>query len=317
MPVGYLLILLCCLLMCGMAVSRKAYQRSVDATLVTTVTFMGVCSLSICLIGVICGIFTDFAMICQMDRFVLGIGIAFAVILTVNTCLCIFGAKYGSLAMVLAFANLGTLVISAVYGLISDPERNRLSVFKGIGSVLVMMILVISFLEEKRSPKDGKDRKAQKDKRIFVGICLLIFLFNGSALPIYSAFSTYRGDFGSFNFIFVYMFFCVILCGMTLTALGLLCLRNHCTVKPEVKKCLSRKPLCCTLVYSCLFLFSEYCSIRATGMIPIVVQAPLCFSVEVILSAIADFVLYGQKMTKMQLVQMVLAVAGGVLFAVG
>lgn len=317
MPLGYLLILLCCVFMCGMAVSRKAYQRRVDSTLVTTVTFMGVYSLSVCLIGAVYGSMTGFAMLRQMDSLVLGLSLSFSVILTVNTCLCIFGAKYGSLAIVISFANLGTLVISTVYGLISDPERNRLNGCKCIGMVLVLVILIIGFLEERRAHRAGSGNartKADKGGYAFLGICLLIFLFNGSALPIYSAFSTYRGSFGGFNFIFVYLFFCTVLCGLVLAAVGLL-RRKRGGILPEIRACLSLRPLLYTLLYGGLFLFSEYCSILAAGVLPIVVQAPLCFAVEVILVAVADYVLYRQRITKAQYLQIGLAMAGGVLFA--
>jgi biotin transporter BioY len=41
MGLGYLLIFIGSALMCGMTVVRKEYQRRVDATLVSTITFMG------------------------------------------------------------------------------------------------------------------------------------------------------------------------------------------------------------------------------------------------------------------------------------
>jgi Na+-transporting NADH:ubiquinone oxidoreductase subunit NqrB len=79
MGAGYIFILLGSILMCEMT------QRRADATLVSTVTFMGVYSLFICLIGVIYGCFTDFALIKQMDGFVVGLSALFSVILTINT----------------------------------------------------------------------------------------------------------------------------------------------------------------------------------------------------------------------------------------
>ena len=60
MGLGYLLIFIGSALMCGMTVVRKEDQRRVDATLVSTITFMGGYSLIVCLIGSIYGFFTDF-----------------------------------------------------------------------------------------------------------------------------------------------------------------------------------------------------------------------------------------------------------------
>ena len=313
MGIGYIFILLGSILMCGMTVVRKEYQRRADATLVSTVTFMGVYSLFICLIGVIYGCFTDFALIKQMDGFVVGLSALFSVILTINTCLCIFGAKYGSLAIVSIFANLGTLVISTFYGLITDPIRNQLNGFKISGIVLVLVILGLSFFEERKNTRSQNSSKESGQSRIFLIICILIFFLNGSALPVYSIFSDTRGEYGGFNFIFLYLFFCIFLCGATLLVLALL-LRNNGNIKTEVKNCISLKPLLCTLAYGLLFLFSEFLAIKTTVVLPIVVQAPLKFVVQVIIIAIADYLLFKQKITKIQFVQMGLAFIGAVLF---
>lgn len=314
MAVGYLLIFLGSVLLCGMTVVRKEYQRRADATIISTITFMGVYSLSVCLIGVIYGFFTDFTLIRQIDGFVIVLSIFFSLILTINTCLCILGSKYGSLAIVSIFANLGTLMISTVYGLIFDSARNHLNGFKISGMVLVLAILALSVFEEKKNVSFGDAQKEKQHNRKFLAICILIFFFNGSALPIYSAFSTYRGEYGGFNFIFLYLFFCVLLCGVSLAFL-LLLQKKKGTAVSEIKLCVSLKPLLCTLAYGLLFLFAEFTAIKTTVVLPIVVQAPLKFAVQVIIIAIADFLLFKQKITKIQFVQIGLAIVSGVLFA--
>ena len=119
---GYLFILLSSLFICVMSAVRKEYQRSFGATLKSTLVFIGVSSLFVCLIGLVYCLATDFAPVKQADGFIVGLSAIFALILTVNTCLGIFGSKYGSLAVLIMFATLGTLVISTAYGLIADPE---------------------------------------------------------------------------------------------------------------------------------------------------------------------------------------------------
>ena len=108
---GYLLILLNSVLVCTMTAVRKEYQIKADATLKSTLIFMLVSSIFVSVIGLIYSCATGFAVVKNADGLVLGLSVLFSLILTVNTCLCIFGAKYGSLAIVTMFAMLGTLVI--------------------------------------------------------------------------------------------------------------------------------------------------------------------------------------------------------------
>ena len=206
---GYLLLLLGSVLLCAMAAVRKEYQRGVGATLKSTLIFMGVSSLFVCLIGVVYCCATDFALIKQADGFIVGLSLAFAFILTVNTCLGIFGAKYGSLAVLMMFAPLGTLVISTIYGLITDPVKNQLSGFTVLGLCLVGIIIALSFLAEKLKRKQGSETEKpnKKNEKIFIFLCLAVFLFNGVALSAYSMFTSNRPNYGGFNFIFLYLFF--------------------------------------------------------------------------------------------------------------
>lgn len=309
---GYLLILLSSILLCAMAASRKEYQRKADATLQSTLLFMGISSLFVCLIGGVYCIITDFTLIRQADGFVIGLGATFAVVLTVNTCLCIFGAKYGSLAVVTMFATLGTLVISTVYGLISDPIKNKLNGFNIAGFCIAFLIIALSFIAEKIKKKKTEETE-NKNAKIFLFICLAIFLFNGSALSVYSIFTTYRAEYGGFNFIFLYLFFCVFLCAASLGVLFLYNKRKRKTL--SIGKCFKARPLICTLLYGVLFFGAEFCALTTTSLLPIVIQAPLSFAMNVIIVALADYLIYKQKLTKIQLIQIGLALISGVCFA--
>lgn len=62
------------------------------------------------------------------------------------------------------------------------------------------------------------------------------------------------------------------------------------------------------------FLLSEFTTIKITEIMPIVVQAPLKFAVDVVMVAMADFLLFKQKITKIQFAQIGLALISGVLF---
>ena len=218
---SYLLILLSSVLLCGMSAVRKEYQRNADATLKSTLVFMGISSLFVCIIGIIYACATNFALVKNADGLVVGLSILFAFILTVNTCLCIFGAKYGSLAILTMFATLGTLVISTLYGLITNPMLNKLNAFNIIGLCIAVVIIALSFFEEVKKKKQEECNNS-KSSKIFIFICLAVFIFNGSALSVYSLFTSNRLEYGGFNFIFLYLFFCTVLCGFILFILWII-----------------------------------------------------------------------------------------------
>ena len=311
---GYLLLLLSTVFLCAMSAVRKEYQRRADATLKSTLIFMGVSSFFVCLIGIIYCCFTDFKLIKEANSFIIGLSVAFAVILTVNTCVGIFGAKYGSLAVLIMFATLGTLVISTVYGLISDPVKNQLNGFTIFGLCLVVGIIILSFVGEKLKVKGTGETEKQnkKSEKVFIFLCLAAFLFNGVALSVYSIFTSNASEYGGFNFIFLYLFFCVLICILVLAVLFTIDKKKK---KPlEIKKYVSGKALVLSIVYGIVFFISEFCALTTTSILPIVIQAPLSFAMNVVLVALVDYLLYKQKLTKIQFIQIGLAIVSGICF---
>ena len=307
---GYLLILLGSILFCVMTAVRKEYQREVTATLKTALLFVLINSLFLCAIGLVYFFVTNFTLVTKINGVVFGLGLLFAFILVVNTSLCIFGAKHGSLAILTVFATLGTLVISTLFGLIVNPTENKLSVFNVIGLIISTVIISLSFIANKK----GEEDNAVKSSKAFIFICLAVFLFNGSALSVYSAFTSTSAQYGTFNFIFLYSFFCVIICLIALLILFITSKKRGESF--EVKKCITKKPLFYAIIYGAMFCCSEFLSITTTTVLPIIVQAPLIFAINVIIVAIADYVIYKQKLTKMQLIQIALALASGICFAI-
>ena len=312
----YLLIVVSSLFLCGMSAFRKEYQRRVDATLKSTVLFMLISSLFVVLVGVVYCLITDFSIIYRLDGVVFTLAATFAFILTVNTCLCIFAAKYGSLAIVSTFATLGTLVISTFYGLLSDPVRNRLNAFNILGLVIAVVIIALSFLQACKSDSDDSTGIEGRNNKKFLIFCIAIFLFNGSALSVYSMFTAHQAEYGGLNFIFLYLFLCVVLCGLILGAITLFTKKKNAeqTVERE-NKSFDFKPVFCALGYGVVFIISEFCAITTTSLLPIVIQAPLSFAISVITVAIVDYLIYKQKLTKIQFIQMGLAIVCAVCFA--
>ncbi|MBQ5927475.1 MAG: hypothetical protein IIX01_06105 [Clostridia bacterium] len=302
-----------------MATVRKEYQRSTNAALKTAIVFVIVSSLFVCAVGLIHCIGTNFSWVKKMDGFVVKLSLAYAVILTVTTILCVIGTKYGSLAMVVMFATLGILVISTLYGLIFEPEKNRLNAFNIIGFFIVAVIIALNFISEKKKETANGETET-KNKKIFVLICLGVFVFNGCALSVYSIFQTHRPTYGGFNFIFLYLLFSILFCLVFLFGLFLFERKKKDDNEREsgsvsVKDCLKLRPFLCSCAYGAVFVVAEICSLSAIAILPIVIQAPLAFAVDVIVVATADYFLYRQKLSKLQLFQMALAVLSGICFA--
>lgn len=309
---GYLLIIGSSIFLCIMSALRKEFQKDTVLNVKTTLFFMGLSSLFVLITGLIYCAFTRFELVTNTDMTVLYHGALFAIILTLNTILCIFVTKYGSMAISTVFAWLGTLVISAVYGLVYNPVKNALSVWNIIGFGLVGIIIAISLfsVKVKSGENDGENKRNVK---IFALLCFIIFFTNGIALPIYSHFTDVRPDYGEINFIFLYLFFCLTICAVVLCAI-MLARRNKNDVA-EIKGCVEVKPLICILGYGATFFFSEFLSIVCTQVLPIIIQAPLSFAVSIISVALVDFIFFKQKLTKAQIVQIALSFIVGLLFA--
>ena len=204
------------------------------------------------------------------------------------------------------------LGISTIYGVIADPLKNRLNGFNMAGLCLALAIVGLSFTAKNRSEEQTKTN-SKKGATIFIFLCLAIFLFNGSALSVYSIFTANRANYNGLNFIFLYLFFCVLLCGIVLGVLFVLDKKQG--KRFGVKECLSRKPLVCSLLYGTFFFGAEFCALTTTSLLPIVIQAPLSFAVNVVIVAIVDRLIYKQNLSKIQLLQIALAIICGVLFA--
>ena len=113
--------------------------------------------------------------------------------------------------------------------------------------------------------------------------------------------------------IFLFLFFCVLICLAILAVLYVLDKKNK---KPfEIKNCITGKPLLLSCAYGITFFFAEFLSLTTTTILPIVIQAPLGFAVGVVIVAIVDYLIYKQKLTKIQFVQIGLALVSAVIFS--
>ncbi len=317
MWIAYLLLAVSALCLCGMSLIRKQYQREVGTSVGATIFFMGAYSLIVVLVGtIIVWISSGNAVsIFSADWLVLLFATILSITITATTIIVIIGSAYGSLSILIMMATLGTLVLSSVYGLIFDSERNTLNAFTVIGFLLASVILALSVIEKPKT-EEAEGACGEKNKReglIYRLLCVVIFFSNGIALVIYSMMTKYRGEYGNVEFIVLYSFAAVIICSMIL-----LCLFAKKKNKPSLKQTPDKttgKIVPLIIGYALLFGGGEISSLFCTGFIPIVVQAPLSFVIQLLLLTVFDYFIFKAKITKINLIQMLLAVVASIMFA--
>ena len=251
------------------------------------------------------------------DLFTMICVFATAVCTSVTLVICICGVKYGNLTLLMMFATLGSLVLSCVYGVLFDSERNGIGVFKIIGFVLTAAILALSVPFKRKSNDESDEAKTERDarqsaknKKIYALLCVVIFFTNGVVLVFYSAMTKYRPEYPAPNFIVLYM---AILAAISLIPYIVFAVVKKGNAIPRNDTKLG-KQLLLIAAYSIVAVLSEVSSYNCTSLIPIIVQAPLSFTIEIVLTGVADYVMFKAVPDKIQIVQMALAVICSVCF---
>lgn len=300
-----------------MAVLRKKYCDESGSGLISLLRFMvlqGIIAASVLAVYVF--ITGQAGAFMRTDAFTLINVFATAICTSATLVICICGAKYGNLTLLMMFATLGSLVLSSVYGVLFDSERNGLGVFKIVGFVLTAVILALTVPFKKNNDGSGETeaergaRQSGKDKKIYALLCVIIFFTNGVVLVFYSAMTKYRPEYPAPNFIVLYM---AILAAISLIPCIVYTVIKKGNVIPNNDIKLG-KQLLLIVAYSVAAVLSEVSSYNCTSLIPIIVQAPLSFTIEIVLTGVADYVMFKAVPDKIQIVQMVLAVICSVCF---
>ena len=226
-----------------------------------------------------------------------GIGMAFifAVAALVTAVLCLVGTAWGNVSVIVACAMLGKLVLPSVYGMIVLPTENVLTVAKAVGFLFAFITLFLNFAPDKANRKNEHARK-------FKFACITVFFTQGSALIIYNL-VTRMGLAGN-GFVTLYMAISAIL-----AAVGILFvfLNNKDVFQQEMKNALSVASILIIAGYAILNFVSDKLSLTCSGMVPLIFQAPVEFCVPILVIALIDFIIYREKLTKRQLIQLATA----------
>ena len=274
---------------------RKKYQIVNGIGLIPTLSFVMLVSLLAAIVG---SFFAD-GLRFELHSFLFATGFAF--LSTVTAALCICGSAFGNLSVLIMYASLGTLTIPSVYGLMVLPEENVLTVGKGCGFVAAFLCLLLNFVKYK---KDDVNKVCTKSSIIFKLMCVVVFFTNGSALVVYNLENRYCSDYSYYCFVTEYMLISVV---MVAIVLGILLIRNCGKFLEEIKPVARVKNLGIIFLYAILYFASDLLSLNCAGMIPLIIQAPVSFCLPIIVVAIMDYVLYREKLTKRNVLQVVLA----------
>ncbi len=306
--IPYLFLIASGVCLTAMSLLRKEYDRRTTGNPTASFTFIGITYIAILVVALGYFLITgSLASLAAIEGLTLLLGLGFALATFVTTIICIVGASYGSVSILVVFANLGTVTLSTLYGLIFDSERNGANVFIWLGLALVLGIMVINFAEGSE-----KTERTAKEKWIYKLLCFIVFFTNGIALVIYSILTKHRPAVGSFAFIALYSLMCVLLAALCLVFLFLRERRGK--ERDAARLYVDRVTLALIGAYAVCFLIAELMSLANTTMLPIIIHAPLSFAIPVVILTVSESIIYKMPVTRCMMLKILLALAGSVLF---
>ena len=268
---------------------RKIYQLKNGTGIVSTALFM----LFFNFFAVIGGLTVSDAIPLTVSG--IGCAAAFSVSSLITAILCLVGTAWGNVSIIVTCALLGKLVLPSVYGMIVLPEDNIMTAYKMLGFIFAFITLAINFMPEKTSTENKNAFK-------FKLACITVFFTQGCALIIYNMVN--RMGIAGNGFVTMYMAISMML---MLLAIIVPFFRNPSALKKEIKGTLSLKSILIIIGYAVLTFTSDKLSLTCSGIVPLIFQAPVEFCVPIVVIAIIDFIIYRERLSKRQYVQLLTA----------
>lgn len=274
---------------------RKQYQVRNGAGMFSLLMFALVTSILAAVFGLILG-----KGAFPTDSVTIWISVGYAFICTATSSICLCGSAYGSLPVLLVFAHLGSLILPSLFGVIFFPQENQMSVLRGVGYLLALACMALSFFFEEKVSEEKK-----RSALIFKILCTVVFFTQGSALIFYKLKATYSAACSDNAFLASYMVFSAL---MTIPLLLFVAIKNRNTVKQDLKQNLHPMSLLISGGYAILFAISELLALFCNGKIPLMVHSVMSFCLPLIVVVLLDFLIYREKLTKKALIQMGLSI---------
>lgn len=285
----YLFAACCCI--GAMSQLRKSYQIENGTGLLPTFIF---CFCSATVAAVMGALLGDGL---KLEPYSFVFACCYAAASMVTTALCICGTAFGNTAILIMYATLGSLVLPSIYGILLLPGENKLTILKVLGYVMALICLLLNLTGSNKNEGSSK---------LFKIFCILAFFTNGSALIIYNLENRYCSSYSYYSFIAEYM---IISAAALALIMLIMFMRNKDKFVTEGKKIVCKKNMVIIFLYAVLFFSSDLLNLRCAGVLPLIIQAPVSFCVPVVVVAILDYMIYGEKLNKKNLVQIIFAIA--------
>lgn len=282
-----------------MAILRRHYQNKVGSDLTATLLFSTVSSFSAFLLGLLTNGGFEFEPLSFALAFI------YAGLSTVTAILCIVAAKYGSASSVILYGSMGTLVLPSCFGLLFDPS-DAINFPKILGFLFASAALLIGFIKHKDTSTSSKQMKRLQ---------IAIFFSNGMALVVFKLMSMLRAGFNLGAFITEYM---LISAAASLVILALSLIKKNTTpAHGTLVNSFTPAAILIALVYAAAFFISDSFSMKCTTLVPLTIQAPLSFCLPILFTAILEYIVYKQKLTIYDLLQILSAASCSICFVFG
>ena len=300
---GFLLMCVSALDTAMMSTARKRYDRHCGNSMSAAMGLPFFCfSLVVLFLLIWQGGFPQFDAVAFLLAGIYG------VLSLLNTVLAIGATHYGNISMIGVFCSLGSLCLSPLYGFIFNPQDNGINVPMILGYALSLTVLGLNFKTDVAS-----QNRTKQQKRRFNLCCLGLFVATGICAVLFYVKKDYAPTFPNNDFILLYMLVSTVVAGLWL--LWLFIKPNTRTVtKQSVAQSFRPCVVWIFPVYALLIGLGEWTALAATSFLPVVVKAPLSFSLPVVFTAAMDFAFYRSKPSGRQWLQIGLSVLASLCF---
>ena len=190
----------------------------------------------------------------------------------------------GSLAVYSMFMMLGGMLVPFFYGVVFLYEP--LTWGKGLGTVLLSLCIILQTM----TPGGTKQEKTPH-KRLFLGLCMVIFLINGMTGVIAKAHQISAAPIPETDFT-------ALSCGITcLLSLGMLTLEKG-SKREVIGAVLRKKTLFIMVGLGVAAYGGSFLHLAAAETVPASVQFPMVSGGVIVLSALVSAFLFGEKVSR-------------------
>lgn len=311
--IDYILILLAVISFAAQFSFMKVYENSVKQTNVTMLIMLIVSNLAAALLYLCISGFNV-----RFSWFSFFWAVAMAVVMVPYYVLGVKSLSLGSLAIYSMFMMLGGMLVPFLYGVVFLKED--ISIPKIVGCVLLTGFIVLQALAQNetdvsKKSSDGVAEKPQgkKNKYFFFLICILVFLINGATGVIAKAHQIGKNPIDEVSFTIISCLLTSILSGVFF---GVTLLKKDRTEKiKQIRSVFLWKPLLVIFAVGIVGYTGNYLLLKAASNVPASVQFPLVSGGVIVISALASFLIFKEKISKKEWISIAGAFLSTFLFA--